>query len=140
MAERKQKSRKSWKLHLVIWLVLGLPGLRAAWLYGAASSGAREPPSPSKIERAARKICKPISARYGSGAVLGLTGRVLPRWKGHFRAGSFRPQNATFRRNATSRGNFLWCSSQISGTLTVRVFRVGARAFLSQLLRAARRA
>ena len=59
--------------------------------------------------------------------VFGHYGRVLLRWEGHFRTGSFRPQNGPFRGNATGGGNVLWCSAQFSGTV-VTVDEIKARA------------
>ena len=60
-------------------------GLRAAWLYTEQRSS--EPPSPSKTEHATRKNCKPTSARYGSGAFLGITGAFCLGGKGTFGQG-----------------------------------------------------
>ena len=57
-------------------------GLRAAWLYTEQRSGAA-----SHREHATRKNCKPISARYGSGAFLGIAGAFCLGGKGTFGQG-----------------------------------------------------
>ena len=55
-------------------------------VHGAAQWSS-EPPSPSKTEHATRKNCKPTSARYGSGAFLGIAGAFCLGGKGTFGQG-----------------------------------------------------